>query len=81
MKPTYALFRGSQQISKVHTNKWTVMMEAFEKGLVLQYHKNISLIKGYTVKEIRWEDNTSKDVSIGKPIIKHRDKVPFNDDF
>lgn len=55
----FALFKGHHQISKAHSTKDVVVIEAFEKGCVIDYGGNFygensrQLIGGIKIKEIK----------------------------
>jgi hypothetical protein len=48
----YALFRGDKQISKAHTTKDAVAVEAFERGIMLAFRNRIELADCYEIKEV-----------------------------
>ena len=56
----YALFRDGQQISKAHTTRDAVVIEAFELAVVGQYHRDMfgdrptytALLPGYEIRPV-----------------------------
>ena len=59
-KTTYALFHNNKQISKSHSTKQAVLIEAYEHKAILHYSADfpgdtsgIELANGYEIKEIK----------------------------
>lgn len=49
----YALFRGDQQISKAHSTRVAVAVEAFERGLVVRSRWWVALADGCVIRAMK----------------------------
>jgi hypothetical protein len=50
---TFALFKGTEQISKAHSTRDAVFIEAFARGIMIHQDCVKILPSGYAVKEVK----------------------------